>query len=102
MTTTTKATKETEMDDLVGKILEVVRSLDSSGERSVNLGHYLFDRLPCTRRKLYCVARKNAEQWGYEYHNSEYVPSGNRAFQRNHKRGYRTNCMLYRIRPNVS
>ena len=55
----------------------------------VNLNHHLFDRLPCTRRQLYSAVRKYGDEWGYDYQPAEYVPSGNRPFQRNHKRGQR-------------
>lgn len=72
--------------ELVAKIKVI---LDTMSDKSVvDLNHHCFDRLPCTRRRFYAVMRKHAMTLGFEYDKAEYVPSGNRAFQRNHKRGY--------------
>jgi hypothetical protein len=76
-------TQEVSEADLVAKIRPLV-----DGKDIVDLTHHAFDRLPCTRRRLYAVCRKYASAWGYEYDKAEYVASGNRPFQRNHKRGY--------------
>lgn len=84
--------------ELTETIVAAIRSLDRSGIGCVNLGHHTFDRIPCSPRKLYAVARKVAASLGYEYHGAEYRPSGNRAFQKNHRRGQYSKPRL--IRPN--
>lgn len=71
--------------ELAARIKAAIAGL---GAKSVvDLKHHAFDRLPCSRQRFYAIVRKHAARWGFEYDKAEYVPSGNRAFQRNHKRG---------------
>jgi hypothetical protein len=63
---------------------------------------YQFDRVPASRRAIYAICRKYAAEWGYEYRPGEYHASGNPAFKRNHKRGYRSGPVLFRVRRSTS
>jgi len=83
--------------ELVVLIHAVVKKQEVSGIGFINLGHWDFDRIPCSARRLYAIARKHCGTWGYEYRPSDYKPSGNRAFQRNHKRGQYSHPGLYKI-----
>jgi hypothetical protein len=85
MNTDTKADDTPADAELIDKIRAVVAGRDVV---DLKKDHHL-DRIPCTRRKLYALCRAHALAWGYEYKNAEYVASGNRAFQRNHRRGRR-------------
>lgn len=86
--------------ELAVTIRGVVAELQSqSGAGVVSLDHFAFDRMPCTRRRLFAICRKYATAWGYEYRAAEYVPSGNRPFQRNHKRGRVDAPSMYVVRP---
>jgi hypothetical protein len=80
--------------DVIAKIRTKISELDKIGV--VDLGHWAFDRIPCTRRQLYATVRKFAASWGYVYHPSEYILSGNRPFQKSHKRGQRRDPSLSR------
>ena len=80
--------------ELETAILVVIR--DNFQDGTVNLQHHLFDRIPCTKRRFFALCRSRAESWGYIYEPSEYHATGNRPFQRNHKRGYRSGPYLRR------
>lgn len=68
------------MGAIAEQVYAMIKELDTTGV--VSLGHYMFDRLPITRRQLYALAKKYASSWGYTYQASEYALSGNRAFQK--------------------
>lgn len=82
--------------EIAEKVKAIIDDLPESD--IVNLTRHYFDRVPCSKRRLYAVVRKYAEQWGYEYDKSEYRPSGNRPFQRNHRRGYTSGPCLRKIK----
>ncbi len=81
--------------DIIAAVSAILATLNRA--HSVSLDSHHFDRLPCTRRRLYAIMRRAAGTLGYEYCKGEYVPSGNRPFQKNHKRGRRDGPSLYRV-----